>query len=109
MSQQTAIDFAMGEDFDAAMECSAKESDNVEELFRSLARKLISMNSSDIYSAPSYQKDSVMNYSGSRLSVEKLSLSDDDTTGSEIILKKERGLDLFKFSSNVLQKLCKTT
>ena len=43
VSIQSAVTFAMTQNASAAMECSAKENDNIELLFEELARELISM------------------------------------------------------------------
>ena len=70
VSQESAVGFALADNAAAAVECSAKENENIEQLFQALARKLISMTSGQFGKA--YIKDLNRNKMSSDPSAERL-------------------------------------
>ena len=70
VSQESAVGFALADNAAAAVECSAKENENIEQLFQALARKLISMNSGQFGKA--YIKNLNRNEMSSDPSAERL-------------------------------------
>ena len=101
VSQQSAVEFALAEDAAVALECSAKENENIELLFEALARKLISQTSGEF---GRYPKDNIMSYAKSDPSVEKLITTLQDNTDHNMNLQKQKG---FKFPGcGCFRKLC---
>lgn len=93
VSEQSAVEFALAEDAAAALECSAKENENIELLFEALARKLISTTTEG---SSKYPKDNIMSYPGSDPSVEKLITS----------LQKKKAFKVSDLSPGCFRKLC---
>ncbi len=87
------MEFALAEDAAAALECSAKENENIELLFEALARKLISTTTEG---SGKYPKDNIMSYPGSDPSVEKLITS----------LQKKKAFKISDLSPVCFRKLC---
>ena len=102
VSTQSAVAFAMADNASAAMECSAKENENIELLFQELARKLISMMSGHM---ASYLDGDKLNHKSYDPCAERL-LTPLDQKKNETQVKKAKFFSFPDLSSNCFRKIC---
>ena len=102
VSTQNAIAFAMADNATAAMECSAKDSDNIELLFEELARKLISLISGHLTSY--FDDDSCGNKSYDPCKGRLLKPVCENNNGTQV--KESKFFNFLDISSNCFRKIC---
>ena len=102
VSTQSAVAFAMADDASAALECSAKENDNIELLFEELARKLISMTSDQ---STSYLEGDRWGYRGYDPCKDRL-LKAINTNNYGDQTKKSTFFNFPDFSSKCFRRIC---
>lgn len=104
VSTQSAVAFAMADNAAAAMECSAKENENIELLFQELARKLISIVSGHVTSYLDDARDKPV-HKQSDPSAERL-LKPSNCNSKEAQVKKSKIFNLPDFSTSCFRKIC---